>query len=61
LLPILLFPLTVPIVLGAVKTTGTILSGSSLTDGKPWLQMMGVFDLIFLVAAFLTFEFVVEE
>ena len=61
LLPILLFPLTVPIVLGAVKTTGTILNGSALTEGRPWLQMMTVFDIIFLVAAFLTFEFVVEE
>lgn len=61
LLPILLFPLTVPIVLAAVKTTGTIFAGNPLSEGKAWLQMMGVFDIIFLVAAFLTFEFVVEE
>lgn len=61
LLPILLFPLTVPIVLAAVKTTGTIFAGNPLLEGKAWLQMMGVFDIIFLVVAFLTFEFVVEE
>src|SRR5438105_2600947 len=59
LLPILVFPLIVPIVIGAVRATGTLLV--PVANDPPWLGLIVAFDVIFLSLATLTFEFVVEE
>jgi heme exporter protein B len=61
LFPLLLFPLIVPVIIGAVTATGIILGGGTLDEASGWLQLLGVFDTIFLVVAYLTFEFVVEQ
>jgi heme exporter protein B len=61
LFPLLLFPLVVPVVIGAVTATGLILGGGTLGDASAWLKLLGAFDTIFLVIAYLTFEFVVEQ
>jgi len=59
LLPILVFPLIVPIVIGAVRATGTLLAPA--VNEPPWLGLMAAFDVIFLTVSMLTFEYVVEE
>jgi heme exporter protein B len=61
LLPLLLFPAAVPIALAAVKTTGHLLAGRPLARAADWLWMSAAYDLIFLAAAVLLFEHVVEE
>lgn len=61
MLPLLLFPIAVPVLIAAVKSTGKILDGSSFTEIASWLKLLVAFDIIFLVVSFLTFEFVVEE
>jgi heme exporter protein B len=61
LFPLLLFPLVVPVIIGAVTATGVILGGGTLGEASGWLKLLGVFDTIFLVVAYLTFEFVVEQ
>jgi heme exporter protein B len=61
LFPLLLFPLIVPVIIGAVTATGIILGGGTLDEASGWLQLLGVFDTIFLAVAYLTFEFVVEQ
>lgn len=61
MLPILLFPIVVPVIIAAVKSTGEILDGKSLSDIAAWLKLLGAFDVIFLVVSFLTFEYVIEE
>lgn len=63
LLPILLFSLSVPVMISAVKCTGAVLAGGSLFAGasRTWLTMASVFDVIIVTAAFLTFEYVIEE
>jgi heme exporter protein B len=62
LLPILVFPLIVPVVIGAVRATGTLMvpAGSSPNE-PPWLGLMIAFDIIFLSVSMLTFEYVIEE
>jgi heme exporter protein B len=60
LFPLLLFPLVVPVVIGAVTATGTILGGGALGEAGGWLKLLGAFDTMFLAVAYLTFEFVVE-
>ena len=59
LLPILVFPLIVPVVIGAVRATGTLLVPAA--NEPPWLGLIAAFDVIFLTVSMLTFEYVVEE
>jgi heme exporter protein B len=61
LFPLLLFPLVVPVMIGAVTATGIVLGGGRLSEASGWLKLLGAFDTIFLVVAYLTFEFVVEQ
>jgi heme exporter protein B len=61
MLPVLLFPVVVPVIIGAVKATDRILAQKPLSEITSWLHLLIAFDIIFLVASFLTFEFVVEE
>lgn len=60
LFPLLLFPVSVPIVIATVRSCALVLSGE-LTDVPAWLGLTAAFDLIFLTVAFLVFERVVEE
>lgn len=61
LLPILLFPLVVPVVIAAVKASGGILQGLSLAEIQTWINLLLVYDVIFIAMSFMFFEFVVEE
>jgi heme exporter protein B len=60
-LPILFLPIVVPIIISAVKASGLALSGEPWSGLFTWLQIIGAFDIIFLVVSFLVFAFVVEE
>ena len=59
LLPILVFPLIVPIVIAAVRATEALLAPT--TNEPPWLGLIIAFDIIFLSVSTLTFQYVVEE
>jgi heme exporter protein B len=59
LLPVLVFPLIVPVVIGAVRATGDLMVVSP--NSPPWLGLMTAFDIIFLSVSMLTFEFVIKE
>lgn len=61
LLPILFFPLVVPVIIAAVKATGRVLRGDALLQFIDWIKLLAAFDIIFLVVSFLTFEYVIEE
>ena len=61
LLPILFFPISVPVIIASVKATGIILNGKSLQMVFPWLKILVGFDLIFLLVSYLTFEYILEE
>ena len=61
MLPLLLFPVIVPVIIAAVKATGVVFAGDSLKEAGGWLNLLISFDAIFLVVAFITFEYVLEE
>lgn len=61
MLPFLLFPLTIPLLLSAVRGTEVVLRNEPLEFAAPWLKLMLSFDILFLVASLLTFEYLVEE
>jgi heme exporter protein B len=58
-LPVLLLPISVPVIIGAVKSTGQAFGQPA--DGYPWLGLIVAFDAIFLAVSFALFEFVVED
>lgn len=61
LLPILLFPVVLPILLSAVKGSSGFLQGLEMAEIWPWLNLLIACDVIFLAVSFLVFEYVVEE
>jgi heme exporter protein B len=61
LLPILLFPLTLPVVIAAVKASQGFLELLSFSEVSTWLNLLVVYDLIFFAVAFMVFDYVVEE
>ncbi len=61
MLPILLFPVTVPLLMAAVKLTGGALQARDFSEVTNWLSILIAYDAIFVVVAFWVFEYVVEE
>jgi len=61
MLPVLLFPLILPVIIAAVKLTAGVLDGQSWSAMRQWLQLLIGFDVIFAATAFVVFDYVVEE
>jgi len=61
LLPILLFPVVVPVLVAAVKASSGYLQALPMDEITPWLNLLLVYDVVFTAAAFMVFEYVVEE
>jgi heme exporter protein B len=61
LLPILLFPIAIPILMAAVKATGSLINDATITNALSWIKILTGFDIIFLVISCLLFEYVVED
>jgi heme exporter protein B len=61
LLPLLLFPMLVPLLLAAVQGTSAFLDGDAMGYGGAWLRLLLAFDLIFLIVALWAFEYVIGE
>jgi len=61
MLPLFLFPVIVPVIIAAVKATGCIFAGGSPGEMGGWLNIFMSFDALFLVVAFIAFEYVLEE
>ncbi|HSJ16219.1 MAG TPA: heme exporter protein CcmB [Longimicrobiales bacterium] len=61
MLPLLLFPMLVPLLVGAVQATGGILNGDIMGSTWWWVRFLFVFDVIFFVAALFAFEYVIED
>ena len=61
MLPILFFPVAVPIVIAAVESTGLALGPSLAGEIWQWIGLLAVFDAVFLVACPLAFVAVVED
>jgi len=61
LLPILLFPVTLPVLVAAVKGSAGVLAGLPMSDVQTWINLLLAYDVIFIAVAFMVFDFVVEE
>ncbi len=61
MLPILLFPVLIPLIAATVKSTGELLGGAAIEKYSQWLYLTGAFDLIFFGSSYLLFEYVIRE
>jgi heme exporter protein B len=63
LLPLLLFPIQVPVILATVKTTGAAIRvpGVDATEVGQWLGLLIAFDALFLSLSVILFEFAIDE
>ncbi len=59
LLPVLVFPLIVPVVIAAVRATENLVAPAA--NEPPWLGLMLAFDVIFLSVSIVLFQYVIEE
>lgn len=61
LLPVILFPVLVPVILSAVNATGTLFSTGDIFEISGELQILAIYDIIFFVVAQLVFEYTIED
>ena len=61
MLPILLYPLLVPIVIGVVRMTGQILAGEPLSGMMNWIGLTASFDIIYIGVSIMTIDHILEE
>jgi heme exporter protein CcmB len=57
LLPILLYPITIPVIIAGVRGTSALLQADAdLPVARMWLSMLVFFDIVFITLALWTFE-----
>jgi heme exporter protein B len=61
LLPLLLFPMLVPVLLAATMGSKALLGADLMHETGSWTRLLIGFDLVFIVATFLAFEQVIES
>ena len=61
LLPVLLLPFMIPPLSWAVLATGRLLAGRPLSEILGWLNMLAVYDIVFVTLALLLFPATVNE
>ena len=60
LLPLLLFPMLVPVLLASMQASKALLGSDLMNEVGAWVSMLVAFDIIFLVATHLAFEYIIE-
>jgi heme exporter protein CcmB len=62
LLPVLLYPITIPVIIAGVRGTAALLQAEpDLVMARTWLSMLVFFDVVFITLALWTFEPVMTE
>jgi heme exporter protein CcmB len=62
LLPVLLYPITIPVIIAGVRGTAALLQTDvDVPMARAWLAMLGFFDVVFITLALWTFEPVMTE
>jgi len=61
LLPILLFPILVPVVIAAVNATRELVVLNQVEFFYTWLKLLIGCDIVFVASSYLVFEYIVSE
>ena len=61
MLPLLILPLQVPLLIAAVKASALVLQGASLSSLGAWGNLLVGFDVLFVTAGWLVFEYMTVD
>jgi heme exporter protein B len=61
MLPVLQFPVAVPVLIAGIEATTAALKGDPPSSYAGWIKLAAGFDVIFTVLSYLLFEYVLEE
>jgi len=61
LLPVLLFPVLIPLLLSAVRASTILLQGGMPGELSTWLLLLASYDLLFAAVGLLIFDKIIEE
>ena len=61
MLPVLFFPIVLPVILAAVESTTLAVGGETFIGLGRWLSLLAVFDAVFLVICPWVFSYIVED
>lgn len=62
LLPVLLYPMTIPVIIAGVRGTAALLQAETdVASARAWLSILFFFDVVFLTLALWTFEPVMTD
>jgi heme exporter protein B len=61
ILPFLFLPVVVPIVLGGVSSMNEILAGRPFAESLKWIQILAVFNIMYLSVSLLLFRYLIDE
>lgn len=61
MVPLLSFPVVLPLLLGASRLTSMLLTTGDFGPEARWLGLMAVFDVIFVTIGAVLYEFVIQE
>jgi heme exporter protein B len=61
LLPILLFPVVLPVIASSVRASTYFLQGQAMDLIWPNINLLIAFDLIYMALAYMVFDYIVEE
>jgi heme exporter protein B len=60
LLPLLLFPMLIPVLLASAEASSALLAGDPMREAGAWIRLLLAFDVIFVVASVVAFDHVIE-
>lgn len=61
MLPVLVFPVVIPVLLAAVKGSALVLRGDPMSELGLWVRLLVVYDVVFVALCSVVFEYVLED
>lgn len=61
MLPLMLLPIMVPVILGAILSVNVFIMGNPLEEASNWITLIASFDAIFTAVIFALFGLIIEE
>jgi heme exporter protein B len=61
LLPVLLYPLALPVLIAAVEASRGVLAGQPLAELQSWIMLLIACNILFLAAGLMLFDTILEE
>jgi heme exporter protein B len=60
LLPLVFFPLMIPVILATIQCLAAVLRAGEIGEALPWLRLLIGFDVIFVTLGVLIFDWIIE-